>query len=615
MSRRPSPLVSARKRGWRSTRQPPAVVAEVAQDELGGLVAAAGQCSREPDAVVAEADDVGPPVAAGVGEEAGVAVDSPAAGGVAEVPHDQLGRIEATLCLRSREPNAVIAEADDVAAAVAARIGGEAGMPVHAPARVRPEVGDRELGRPAEVAGRVRAERPGVASHQAIDTAAHGAVLAVQVRQPVAAPAAAAIAVAARVLVRRPEDVAGLMGEDAVDVVRAPAVVVVLHDEPRSADEGVGEMGERILREEGAVGPAGREPGSQVLDVRLHSAPVRAEPERRHRRVPPERLEVGGLRVGRDVELDVADLEGERDVRERVGLDEEAEAVLHLGDHLGPLRLRELQPAVGTLHDHDAHGHASLEVGAGRPRGGDRSRRRRRRRRGLDGGAVGHLPGLAIPRPAELGVPVLVRLAELQGGKAEALGLVELVGLDCLAGRERDAPGDRGCDDREPPEAMQHTARRARLVGAAGRLEHWQFGEAQIACHLVRRHRFSSARALSRRRTPPGSIWPCPRAQRRWSSSGRAPSSTPSAGRSRCASSSRRGSRSWPRARRTCGPSRGGPKCSPCTPATSRLRSLRGLTSRPACSRRPGTSGSGRRPARARARPGTHPTASRRDVL
>ena len=99
------------------------------------------------------------------------------------------------------------------------------------------------------------------------DAAAAGAVLAVAVDDAEAPPAAAAIAPTARVLVRASEDVPGLVGEDTVDVVGTPAVVVVVHDQPRSADAGVGEPCERILGEEPTVRPPCPEPGAEILDV------------------------------------------------------------------------------------------------------------------------------------------------------------------------------------------------------------------------------------------------------------------------------------------------------------------------------------------------------------
>src|SRR4051812_49119820 len=103
MSALPSPVRSARKRGWFSTRHPPAprggggkggfppppppagVVAEVRHDHRRRLEGAVAVVERDPAPGVAEADDVRPPVARQVGEEAGVFLAPPPAGVVAEV--------------------------------------------------------------------------------------------------------------------------------------------------------------------------------------------------------------------------------------------------------------------------------------------------------------------------------------------------------------------------------------------------------------------------------------------------------------------------------------------------------------------------------------------------
>src|SRR5690606_27230006 len=117
------------------------------------------------------------------------------------------------------------------------------------------------------------------------------AVLAVAVGESVSSEGTAARAPAVRVLVRAAEDVSGLVREHPVDVVRAPAVVVVVHDDPWRTR--VREVTERILREEGAVRPAGSVTAADVLDVGTHAVPVGTVAQRAHRRITPERLEVG----------------------------------------------------------------------------------------------------------------------------------------------------------------------------------------------------------------------------------------------------------------------------------------------------------------------------------
>ena len=71
---------------------PPAagVVAEVVDDQLRGGEGAVGLGARHPDTGVAEADDVGSAAPGGVGQEARMLIDPPAACVVAEVVDDQL---------------------------------------------------------------------------------------------------------------------------------------------------------------------------------------------------------------------------------------------------------------------------------------------------------------------------------------------------------------------------------------------------------------------------------------------------------------------------------------------------------------------------------------------
>src|SRR3954471_16765621 len=137
----------------------------------------------------------------------------------------------------SARPSAGVSAGGGVGAAAHRGVGATAPAARHVA-----EVPDHELRRPAEVAGREDAEAEGVALHQALHAAARGAVLAVAVDEAEAAPTAAAGAPAAGVLVGAAEDVAGLVREHAVDVVRAPAVVVVVHDDARAADARVREV-------------------------------------------------------------------------------------------------------------------------------------------------------------------------------------------------------------------------------------------------------------------------------------------------------------------------------------------------------------------------------------
>ena len=71
------------------------VEAEVVEHGDGlELEAAVAVAERDVDAGVAEADDVGAPVAGDVGEQAWVFVDAPAAGLVAEVVDDELAPVK-----------------------------------------------------------------------------------------------------------------------------------------------------------------------------------------------------------------------------------------------------------------------------------------------------------------------------------------------------------------------------------------------------------------------------------------------------------------------------------------------------------------------------------------
>ncbi len=108
---------------------------------------------------------------------------------------------------------------------------------------------------PADVARGVPAHLEAVGAHQA-GHAAGCATVTVAVGGPESSPGATAAATAGGVLVRAAEDVPGLVGEHAVEVVRAPTVVVVGQDEPRAADRAVGEVGQWVLGYERAVGPS-----------------------------------------------------------------------------------------------------------------------------------------------------------------------------------------------------------------------------------------------------------------------------------------------------------------------------------------------------------------------
>ena len=81
----------------------------------------------------------------------------------------------------------------------------------------------------------------------------------------------------------------------------------------RPADERVGEVVHRVLREEGDIGPVRAEPPAQVLGVGAGAGVPGTEAERRQRRVAEARLVVGRRRVGGDVEAHDVDVPAPRD--------------------------------------------------------------------------------------------------------------------------------------------------------------------------------------------------------------------------------------------------------------------------------------------------------------
>ncbi len=90
--------------------------------------------------------------------------------------------------------------------------------------------------REAEMERRVGARLPGVPLHDAGNAAVGSTGLAVGIGHIEGAPLSAAVASAGLVFVGRVEDVTGFMCEDTVDVVGAPAIVVVVHNQTRATD-------------------------------------------------------------------------------------------------------------------------------------------------------------------------------------------------------------------------------------------------------------------------------------------------------------------------------------------------------------------------------------------
>ena len=115
------------------------VEAELVDDLLGCLEATVTVIEGDPDAVIAESDDVCSSVACEVGEEPRMQVYAPAASSTCNmvkaevVVDDALGCLEATVTVIEGDPHAVIAESDDVCSSVACEVGEEPRMAAYAP--------------------------------------------------------------------------------------------------------------------------------------------------------------------------------------------------------------------------------------------------------------------------------------------------------------------------------------------------------------------------------------------------------------------------------------------------------------------------------------------------
>ena len=112
--------------------------------ELWWLERAVAVAEGGPHTVVAEADDVGAAVPGEIGEVPGVLVDPPPRADPTEVA-GELWWLERAVAVAEGGPHTVVAEADDVGTAVTGEIGEEPGMLVDPPRGVDPEVGNHEL--------------------------------------------------------------------------------------------------------------------------------------------------------------------------------------------------------------------------------------------------------------------------------------------------------------------------------------------------------------------------------------------------------------------------------------------------------------------------------------
>ena len=133
---------------------PPLVVSEVCNDEFRRLERAVAVADGGPDAGVAEPNDVGLAVAGHVDDEAGVLVHTPALV-VSQVPNDELHALKGAVAVVDRRPDAGVAKADDVRAPIPGQICEHPGMPVDQPAGVIAEATKDHVRRPKAAGDRV----------------------------------------------------------------------------------------------------------------------------------------------------------------------------------------------------------------------------------------------------------------------------------------------------------------------------------------------------------------------------------------------------------------------------------------------------------------------------
>ena len=228
---------------------------------------------------------------------------------------------------------------------------------------------------------------------------------------------------------------AGFVREHAVDIVGAPAIIGVIHHQPRSADRGVGKVTERIFGEERDVSPIGVEFRAQVVGVLGHIPQPRAIAQRCHCRIAPMRFFLGESGIAgqrRRCQFGIADLVDELHRARRILRAQPAEPVLHLCDHLQPFGGGELERIGGPFDDNDGHRDPAGQARAGWCVGVrlkalgihafllvDNLRAAQRL------AALVGIPGLARPRPIGLRLGELVRLAQGKGFDAHRLFFAE----------------------------------------------------------------------------------------------------------------------------------------------------------------------------------------------
>ena len=250
-------------------------------------------------------------------------------------------------------------------------------------------------------------------------------MVAVAVRQmemPVVAAAAAGLRCRG-VLVRRPEDVPGLVGEGPVDLVRSPVAVEIAHDDLGVVADRVGEVAERVLGEERDIGPVGVEGVPELARVGAAAGASLRQPEAGQHRVAPGRLE--GLEIARGdrrhADRDRPDMVREGDVLRRRHVGEIGQRLLDLGADLEPLRRGDRERGRRTGDDDQPDGDPAGEPARQRPAAGFLAGAGLRRRLVRARERLGVAARLA-PRPP------LVRAVGLRGAKA--FGVAEPQRLD-----------------------------------------------------------------------------------------------------------------------------------------------------------------------------------------
>ena len=159
------------------------------------------------------------------------------------------------------------------------------------------------------------------------------------------------------------------MGEHAVDVVGAPAVVGIVHH--HFFDDGIGEMVQRVFGEKGHVGPVGVPAGTQVAGVLLVAWPPGGVPHGGQRGIAPVALIAliglgdAGIRTGGRRHRDRADVVDKGHARPRLDAGQPAQPLLHFLDDFCAFGAAQHFRAGVARHQHDAHRHRTDQVAAG----------------------------------------------------------------------------------------------------------------------------------------------------------------------------------------------------------------------------------------------------------